>query len=43
MPYCKQEYSFEYLKSKVPFIAYELERQELVELDKIAKIMKTKA
>lgn len=42
MPYCKQEYPFEYLKSKAPFIAYELARQELVEVDKIAKIMRPK-
>jgi len=37
MPYCKKEYPFDYLKRKAPFIAYELERQDLV--DKIASIM----
>lgn len=38
MPYCRNEYPFDYLKRKAPFIAYELERQELV--DKIALIMR---
>jgi len=37
--YCKKKYSFDYLKEKYPFIAYELERQGLVEVDKIAYIM----
>ncbi|TAE56905.1 MAG: hypothetical protein EAZ87_17265 [Nostocales cyanobacterium] len=39
LPYCQQEYPFNYLKSKAPFIAYELERQGLVEVEKIAYIM----
>lgn len=42
MPYCETVYPFEYLKRKAPFIAYELERQGLVEVDKIAKIMGVK-
>lgn len=37
--YCKKQYSFDHLKEKYPFIAYELERQGLVEVDKIAYIM----
>ncbi len=37
MPYCRKEYPFDYLKRKAPFIAYELERQSL--LDKIPLIM----
>ena len=37
--YCNQVYPFDYLKRRYPFIAYELERQGLVEVDKIAKIM----
>jgi hypothetical protein len=39
MPYCENSYPFEYLKNKAPFIAYELERQGLVEVEKIAYIM----
>ncbi|MGM3304825.1 hypothetical protein ACSQ6I_02385 [Anabaena sp. WFMT] len=39
LPYCQKDYPFEYLKSKAPFIAYELERQGLVEVEKIAYIM----
>lgn len=31
MPYCRKEYPFDYLKRKAPFIAYELERQNLIE------------
>ena len=42
MPYCETVYPFEYLKKKAPFIAYELERQGLVDVDKIAKIMGVK-
>jgi hypothetical protein len=37
--YCKKKYSFDHLKENYPFIAYELERQGLVEVDKIAYIM----
>jgi predicted nucleotidyltransferase len=37
--YCKKDYSFDHLKENYPFIAYELERQGLIEVDKIAKIM----
>ena len=37
--YCKKQYSFDHLKEKYPFIAYELKRQGLVEVDKIAYIM----
>lgn len=37
--YYKEEYGFKHLKKMAPFIAYELERQGLVEVDKIAKIM----
>jgi 5-methylcytosine-specific restriction endonuclease McrA len=39
MPYCKRKYDFVHLKSNAPFIAYELERQGLVEVEKIAYIM----
>ncbi len=37
IPYCKKQYPFEFLKEKAPFIAYELERQNLV--DTISLIM----
>ncbi|MBD1894153.1 hypothetical protein [Coleofasciculus sp. FACHB-129] len=37
IPYCQKVYPFDYLKRRAPFIAYELERQALV--DKIASIM----
>ncbi|MBC5793702.1 MULTISPECIES: hypothetical protein [Sphaerospermopsis] len=37
--YCKNEYSLDFLKRRYPFIAYELERQGLVEVEKIAYIM----
>ncbi|MFM6001571.1 MAG: hypothetical protein ACKPCI_23885 [Dolichospermum sp.] len=37
--YFKKKYSFDHLKEKYPFIAYELERQGLVKVDKIAYIM----
>jgi hypothetical protein len=37
--YCKKKFPFDHFKSQAPFIAYELERQGLVEVDKIAKIM----
>ncbi|MBD2279723.1 hypothetical protein [Aphanizomenon flos-aquae] len=40
--YYEHNSSFDYLKRKAPFIAYELERQGLVEVDKIAKIMGVK-
>jgi hypothetical protein len=39
MPYCKTVYPYDHLKNIAPFIAYELERQGLVEVDKIAYIM----
>jgi hypothetical protein len=38
LPFCKNECSFEFLKQHAPFIAYELQRQNLV--GKIASIMK---
>lgn len=37
LPFCKKECSFEFLKGHAPFIAYELQRQGLV--DKISSIM----
>lgn len=37
MRYCEEEFKFEFLKKTAPFIAYELERQNLV--DSIATIM----
>jgi len=37
--YYEDNSSFDSLKRKAPFIAYELERQGLVEVDKIAYIM----
>ncbi|MBO1066389.1 MULTISPECIES: hypothetical protein [Nostocales] len=40
--YYEDNSSFDSLKRKAPFIAYELERQGLVEVDKIAKIMGVK-
>ncbi|UUO13625.1 HNH endonuclease [Dolichospermum heterosporum] len=40
--YYTQDYPFKHLKKIAPFIAYELERQDLVEVDKIAKIMGVK-
>ena len=40
MNFCRDEISFSFLKRRAPFIAYELERQALVE--KIATIMKTR-
>jgi hypothetical protein len=39
-PFCQREYGFDYLRSKAPFIAYELERQNLI--DKIGSIMYVK-
>jgi hypothetical protein len=37
--YCEKVYPFDNLKRQAPFIAYELERQGLVEVEKIAYIM----
>jgi len=39
MPYCQKEYPFDYLRRKAPFIAYEIEREGLLEIEKIAYIM----
>lgn len=39
MPYCEGDFTFNFLKNKAPFIAYELERQELVPVERIAEIM----
>jgi len=38
-PYCEEEHTFQHLQKKAPFIAYELKRQGLVEVEKIAYIM----
>ncbi|MDD1429409.1 hypothetical protein MEO94_34325 [Dolichospermum sp. ST_sed9] len=40
--YYKEEYGFKHFKKMAPFIAYELERQGLVDVDNIAKIMGVK-
>lgn len=37
LPFCKKEYSFDFLQMHAPFIAYELQRQNLI--DKIVSIM----
>lgn len=39
IPYCQEKYPFSFLKEKAPFIAYELERQQLV--DKVLSIYPT--
>ncbi|MEM9544029.1 MAG: hypothetical protein AAGA60_31660, partial [Cyanobacteria bacterium P01_E01_bin.42] len=39
IPYCQQEYPLTFLRKKAPFIVYELERQDIAEVSKIARIM----